>query len=143
MERLIKSPKDTVKKVVNLKKIIVVDDKPDTTYSIKQILEKNSDEYEVITADSGKQCLELLQNNQIPDLILLDIVMPEMSGWDVYHRLKEKPSWRNIPVIFITAVKDEVAQLAEKSLGEENYIEKPFDIDELMKKVEKVLRSSG
>ena len=143
MERLIKSPKDTVKKVVNLKKIIVVDDKPDTTYSIKQILEKNSDEYEVITADSGKQCLELLQNNQIPDLILLDIVMPEMSGWDVYHRLKENPSWRNIPVIFITAIKDGITRLVKKSLGEENYIEKPFDIDELMKKVEKVLRSSG
>jgi len=120
-----------------------VDDKPDTAYSIKQILEKNSDEYEVITADSGKQCLELLQNNLIPALILLDIVMPEMSGWDVYHRLKENPSWRNIPVIFITAVKDKVARLAIKSLGEENYIEKPFDIDELMKKVEKILRSNG
>lgn len=120
-----------------------MDDKPDTTYSIKQILERNSDEYEIITADSGKQCLELLQNNLIPDLILLDIVMPEMSGWDVYHRLKENLSWRNIPVLFITAIKEEVARLAEKSLGEENYIEKPFDIDELMKKVEKVLRSIG
>ena len=129
--------------MVNLKKIIVVDDKPDTAYSIKQILEKNSDEYEVITADSGKQCLELLQNNLIPALVLLDIVMPEMSGWDVYHRLKENPSWKNIPVLFITAIKEEVAQLAKKFWDEENYIEKPFDIDELMKKVEKILRRSG
>ncbi len=120
-----------------------MDDKPDTAYSIKQILEKNSDEYEVITAESGKQCLELLQNNLIPALILLDIVMPEMSGWDVYHRLKENPSWENIPVLFITAIKEEVAQLAKKIWDEENYIEKPFDIDELMKKVEKILRSSG
>jgi len=71
-----------------IKTVLVVDDSPDVIYAIKHVLENLDDEYKVIGADGGMQCLELLENNQIPDIILLDIMMPEMSGWELFDRLK-------------------------------------------------------
>ena len=69
------------------KKIMVVDDDLDQIHTIKLILGDFIDMYEVIGADSGMQCLQLLKNNHIPDLILLDIMMPKMSGWEVFKCL--------------------------------------------------------
>ena len=66
---------------------MIVDDEPDQISIIKKLLDG---EYEFIGANNGKQCFELLESGQIPDLILLDIMMPEMSGWTVYDRMKAK-----------------------------------------------------
>lgn len=119
---------------------MVVDDEPDQIYSIKLFLE-HSDEYEVIGAKSGMECLELLKNTKIPDLILLDIMMPEMSGWDVFEHLKEKTEWKEIPIIFLTALIDEYG----KTLGRmtaDDYIEKPYDPEHLKNIIEKVLKKN-
>jgi len=67
-------------------KIMVVDDEPDQLFSIKKSLENFDSDYEVIGANGGEQCFELLKNGQIPDLILLDIMMPGMTGWTVHDR---------------------------------------------------------
>jgi len=76
-----------------MKKIMIVDDEPDLIFSIKCALENFSEEYKVIGAESGRECFDLLKNGQMPDLIILDIMMPEMNGWDVFTKLKENPRW--------------------------------------------------
>jgi len=124
------------------KTVMVVDDNPDVTISIKQGLENLDAEIKVLGVESGEQCLELLGNNQIPDVILLDIMMPEMSGWELFDRLKENASWRNIPVVFLTARTDRIAKNAGGFLGED-YIEKPFDIEDLKTRIGKILKKKG
>ena len=121
-----------------MKKIMVVDDDPDQISTIKYVLESLNNQFEVIGANSGIQCLELLKKNQIPDLILLDIMMPEMSGWEVLNRIKDESSWKNIPVIFLTARTDKIAKDAGGFLGDD-YIEKPFNREDLIKRIDDIL----
>ncbi|MEA3457084.1 MAG: response regulator [Candidatus Thermoplasmatota archaeon] len=122
-----------------MKKIMLVDDEPDFAFGIKKALEKKyGDEYEVIHANNGTECFELLKNNEVPDLILLDIMMPGMSGWEVFDTLRDNPSWGKIPVVFLTARTDRIAENAGDFLGDD-YIEKPVDAEELKKRVDKVL----
>ncbi|EMR75154.1 response regulator with CheY-like receiver domain and winged-helix DNA-binding domain [Thermoplasmatales archaeon SCGC AB-540-F20] len=123
------------------KKIMVVDDEPDQVYTIQQFFEF-SGKYEVIGANSGMECVEVLKNEKkLPDLILLDIMMPEKSGWDVFAQLKEKTEWREIPIIFLTALTDEYSK-GFGSISADDYIEKPYDLDELKKRIEKVLNKT-
>ena len=121
-----------------MKKIMIVDDEPDQIFTVKQTLVNFGDEYEIISAEGGKQCLDLLENNGIPDVILLDIMMSDMSGWEVYDRLKGNPLWEKIPVIFLTARTDRIAKSAGDFLGDD-YIEKPFDREELKRRIDKLL----
>jgi CheY-like chemotaxis protein len=118
--------------------IMVVDDDPGVVYTIKHGLEKLDPNYKIITANSGKQCLELLKNNEIPDLVLLDIMMPEMTGWTTFKKIREIHSSDQLPVVFLTARKDQVAKDAGGFLGED-YIEKPVKIDELKHRIEKII----
>ncbi|KYK31080.1 MAG: chemotaxis protein CheY [Thermoplasmatales archaeon SG8-52-3] len=120
-------------------KIMVVDDDPDQISTVKYVLESTNDNYEVVGANDGTQCLQLLKDKKIPDLILLDIMMPVMNGWEVYNRLKENFSWKNIPVIFLTARTDRIAKNAGGFLGDD-YIEKPFNREDLLKRIDKILR---
>jgi CheY-like chemotaxis protein len=121
---------------------MVVDDEPDQIFAIKVNLEELSDKYEIISANSGMQCLHLLKNNQIPDLILLDIMMPGMSGWETFNRIKASELWKNIPIIFLTARTDRVAEDAGSFFGDD-YIEKPYDLEDLKERIEKVLKNSA
>jgi putative two-component system response regulator len=120
-----------------VKKIIVVDDNPDVIFSVKNGLEALSQDYDIQGANSGEKCLEMLQT-QSPDLILLDIMMPGMSGWKTFDRIKENETWKTIPVIFLTARTDRVAKNAGGFLGDD-YIEKPFDINDLKGRIDKYL----
>jgi len=122
-----------------MKKIMYVDDEEDQIFAVRKALEKPDGGYEIIPAESGKKCLELLKNNEMPDLILLDIMMPEMNGWELFDKLKESPSWRNIPVAFLTARQDRIN--AGGFLGDD-YIEKPFDADNLKRRIDKVLKKT-
>ncbi|EMR74607.1 response regulator with CheY-like receiver domain and winged-helix DNA-binding domain [Thermoplasmatales archaeon SCGC AB-540-F20] len=124
------------------KKIMAVDDDSDCLQSIRQALEHTDGEYKVTCVSSGVRCLELLENNEIPDLILLDIMMPEMSGWETLKILQENLSWRDIPVVFLTSRTDKIAKNTGNFLAAD-YIEKPFDIDDLKKRIDEVLKSSG
>lgn len=121
-----------------MKKIMVVDDNPDHLQSIKLTLEEMGDAYKVTCASSGISCIKLLKNNEIPDLILLDIMMPKMNGWEIFKILQENNSWRDIPVIFLTARTDNFAENAGKFLAVD-YIKKPFDITDLKNRIDKIL----
>jgi DNA-binding response OmpR family regulator len=122
-----------------MKKIMIVDDEPDLVFSIKYGLENFSEEYKVTGAESGRECFELLKNGQMPDLILLDIMMPEMNGWDVFTKLKENPEWKEIPVVFLTAKTDPYSKGFGK-MAAADYIEKPCDIKNLEERIDKILK---
>ena len=121
------------------KNILSVDDEIGVSYTVKHGLENLDNEYNITCVDSGKKCFEYLEQNKNPDLILLDIMMPDMSGWEVLQKLKENPSWQNIPVIFLSARTDRVAENAGGFLAED-YIEKPFEIPELKKRIDNILK---
>ena len=120
------------------KKIIIVDDNPDLVYTVKKVLERLIDGYEVTGAGSGNECFDLLKKGEIPDLILLDIMMPQMDGWQVFAKLKENPGWREIPIVFLTAKTDEYSKGFGK-ISAHDYIEKPFEMSELKVRIDKVL----
>jgi len=120
------------------KKIMLIDDEKDVLLSVREVLKEAEGKYDFIGVKSGNECLKMLNAGVIPDLILLDIMMPFLSGWEVYDRLRENPSWKNIPIVFLTARSDKTAEESGRFLGE-GYIEKPFDAQTLLPVVEKVL----
>ena len=124
-----------------MKTILVVDDNPDVLTSLKVGFEETSGDYQILMAEDGKKCLEMLKNNIKPDIILLDIMMPQMSGWEVFNRIKENPSWKTIPIVFLTARTDQTAKNAGSFLGDD-YIEKPFNISDLKKRIEILLNNN-
>lgn len=119
---------------------MLVDDEEDQIFGIQTALEETyGDEYKIIPAGSGKECFELLnEEDGRPDLILLDIMMPEMSGWEVYDKLRDNPTWSDIPIVFLTARTDRIAENAGEFLGDD-YVEKPVEIADLRNRIEKVL----
>jgi len=126
-----------------MKKILLVDDEQDQIFGIKTALEETySGEFEIIPAETGAKCISLLSDGTAPDLILLDIMMPEMSGWEVYDKIRDNPEWRHIPIVFLTARTDRIAENAGEFLGDD-YIEKPVEIDQLKKRINNVLEKKS
>lgn len=118
-------------------RVVCIEDEPDMIELMRLLLTRQG--FEVIGARGGKEGLELVEQN-LPELILLDIMMPDMDGWQVYDQLKANPKTRDIPVIVVTAR----AQTAEKlaALGEagvDDYIVKPFGPGQLVDSIERVL----
>ncbi len=105
-------------------KILFVDDVPT---NIKVLLEVLKNDYKIIFAQSGPEALDLARSSN-PDLILLDIMMPEMSGYEVCTQLKADKKTRDIPVIFATALDDEEDETKGFDLGAVDYITKPFSL---------------
>jgi len=120
------------------KKILIVDDEPDQVFTVQKSIEASSDEFEVFSATSGEQSIEFLQKHEPPDLILLDIMMPQMDGIEVIKKIRENPVWSHIPVVFLTARTDKLSIEDSMDLGDD-YLEKPFDIDDLMKRIQKAV----
>jgi len=128
---------------IDMKKIMIVDDEQDQIFSVKTGFETEyPKEYEIICAENGKKCFELLEKNVIPDLILLDIMMPGMDGWEVFDKLRANQKYKNIPVILLTARSDELAVNAGSMIADD-YIEKPVDISELKSRIDKVLKKAN
>ena len=125
-----------------MKKIMLVDDEKDQIFFVKASF-KNlfGKEYTIIPAESGEKCFELLENKEVPDVILLDIMMPKMNGWEVFDRLRANPSWKDIPIIFLTARTDEFAEHAGVLIADD-YIKKPIEIKELKTRIDNVLKKA-
>jgi DNA-binding response OmpR family regulator len=121
------------------KKVMIVDDEPDIRFTVGRMLEMNG--YTVIKAVDGKDCIKKL-NESTPDLVLLDIMMPEMSGWDVVAKIKENPSWNEIPIIFLTA-KGDTMSIGMGGLATQDYIVKPFNIKDLKNRIEQLLKKGN
>ncbi len=118
------------------KKILVVDDEKDIVDMLTYNLRKEG--YNVIAAYNGGQALEKIE--QKPDLVVLDVMMPEPDGWEVCRRLKQHAATASTPVIFLTAKGGEVDEVLGLELGADDYISKPVSIQKLLARVRSVLR---
>jgi diguanylate cyclase (GGDEF)-like protein len=104
-------------------KILIVDDVPD---NIRILMESLKDDYAIVPAVNGPTALKIAEESPRPDLIILDILMPEMDGYEVLKRLKENDRTRYIPVIFVTAISEVINEAMGFQLGAVDYITKPF-----------------
>ena len=120
------------------KKVMIVDDNPDILFSVKNGLESMDTDIQIQGVESGEKCLELLET-ETPDLILLDIMMPGMSGWKTFDKIKENDNLKGIPVVFLTARTDRVAKNAGGFLAED-YIEKPFNLEDLHQRIKSAIK---
>jgi two-component system alkaline phosphatase synthesis response regulator PhoP len=120
------------------KTILLVDDESDILLTVSKVLETFG--YNVIKAKNGQECIEkLCDMRDNPDLVLLDIMMPEISGWDVAAKIKDNPDWKKIPIVFLTA-KGDTMSIGMGNLASVDYIVKPFDINDLKQRLEKILK---
>jgi CheY-like chemotaxis protein len=122
------------------RKVLVVDDDPIMHRVLKHYLEERG--YETLTAGTGGQAIEVA-SNELPDLILLDVGMPDMSGLAALRQLKEQEATRLIPVIVITAHADRTTQLESKISGAAAFLTKPFRLAELLDVLQKILPSDN
>jgi len=122
-----------------MKKILVVDDEPDILELIKDILKSK---YEVYTAKNVKEAVSTLEKVKI-DLVILDIMMPQIDGWDFLWMIRGSEKYREIPVIIVTARADAEDKLIGLKEGVQDYIVKPFLPNELINRVEEILKEKA
>jgi putative two-component system response regulator len=114
------------------KKVVLVDDNP---VNLKLARNTLMEKYNVFTVPSAEKLFQFLEQN-LPDLILLDVIMPELNGYEAITTLKNNPRTADIPVIFLTSKADTISELEGFSLGAVDYISKPFSPQLLLKRVE-------
>ena len=117
------------------KKIIIVDDNASYLSVVRVLLKPH---YEVYPAPSAHKLFGIIEKT-IPDLVLLDVNMPEMSGFEAITILKENPRYKNIPVVFLTAKDDETSAVKGLDLGAADYLTKPFSGPLLLKRISNIL----
>lgn len=120
-------------------KLVYVEDQPDMINLVRAILDKQG--YEVIGALGGENGIDTIRSEK-PDLVLLDIMMPHMSGWDVFEKMKADEGMENIPVIILTVKAQQYDKVAALySARVDDYITKPFSPGELIRRVDNVMNS--
>ena len=122
-----------------LPRVLVVDDTEDNLFLMSSLLE---DTYQVMTASSGLEALSIVQSQTPPDLVLLDIMMPDMDGYEVLRQLRQRPATAGIPVIFLTALSTIEEEQLGLDLGAVDYITKPISPPVLMARVQSHLERS-
>jgi len=116
------------KKKTEKKTVFFIDDESKWLKTIKQTLE--GEPVRIVTADSGEAALKKLQRKP-PDLILSDVRMPTMNGFDLFMRVKDNPRLKDVPYIFMSSIDDFDAIRTAKEIGADGYIEKPFDSEKI------------
>lgn len=120
-------------------RLLVVEDNPDLQAFLRMIL---PGDYQLTIADNGRAALDYLQESgQIPDLILSDVMMPELDGFQLVEALRNSDHWRAIPVVLLTALADRDDRLRAFRIGIDDYIVKPFSAEELLVRIENALRN--
>ncbi len=121
-------------------KILIVDDEPEMRVLLEQTFEELEDKgVELLTADNGEETLEIIKTKK-PELVILDIMMPGMSGFEVCNTVKNVLGMKDIHILMLTAKTQEVDRQKGKDVGADIYMAKPFDPDEILKKAAKVLK---
>ncbi len=120
-----------------MKKILIVDDEQDIVESLKFVLETSN--YQCFCAYNGEDGLRLAKEI-MPDLIILDVMMPKINGYKISRLLKFDNKYKNIPILMLTARSQESDKLIGEETGADEYITKPFDLDVVLKKVDEYLK---
>lgn len=123
------------------RRLMLVDDDPNLILLVRDYLEFRG--YEVVTAENGVEALKLLQNNDVPDLIICDIMMPEMDGYTLVKIIRDDPNTEWIPVLFLSAKGQSQDKVKGLNTGADVYIVKPFEPEELVAQVESSLRQAS
>ena len=123
--------------MAELTKILLVDDNPKFLEDVLPFYG-----YEVKCAHDGVECLEILNSDELFDLVLLDIMMPQMDGWKTLKNIRKTPICKDIPVIMLTAVNEDQKMVTGLKIGADDYIVKPFVLPNLLARIEAVLRRS-
>lgn len=119
------------------KTILVIDNEPEIVKLVKEIL---SEQYEVVSALSGMEALQILQTQPNFDLILLDLMMPEMDGWKVYDQLKSDTALAQIPVaVFSARFKPDYIDWALSEKQVDDYIVKPFEMQDFIERIQRLV----
>ena len=118
------------------KKILIVDDEASIIVPLQFLMEQNG--YEVMVAFSGEEAMETIAQTP-PDLILLDIMLPVIDGFEVCQRVRENTDWQQIPIILLTAMGSETNVAKGLALGANAYITKPFSNADVIRKVKDLL----
>jgi DNA-binding response OmpR family regulator len=120
-------------------RILIVDDEPSIIVPLQFLMQQNG--YETAVAFSGEEAMETIVAKS-PDLILLDIMLPVVDGFEVCQRVRENQGWRNIRIILLTAMGGEANVAKGMALGADAYITKPFSNAEVIRKVKELLRKN-
>lgn len=118
-----------------MKRILVVDDLADNLFLLQTLLETEG--YRVETADNGRSALAKLQTAS-PDLVLLDVMMPDMTGFEVTQHIRQHQQFASVPIVLITAHSEAKAEEG-LAVGADDFVSKPIDFDDLMQRVQKFL----
>lgn len=122
--------------------ILLVEDEEDIAFLLRFLLERNG--YQVEHAEEGKQALERIAHgtsgSQVPDLVLLDMMLPYHDGLEILARLRAQPAWEAVPVVMLTAKAREADIVRALELGADDYVTKPFQPDELLARLRRFLR---
>ena len=121
-----------------MKKILVIEDEEDLNQTLSFNLENEG--YKVTSALKGSEALEILENASPPDLVILDLMLPDMPGLDICRYIRSKENLKNISVIIVTAKGEEVDRVVGFELGADDYIVKPYSVRELMLRIQAQLR---
>lgn len=116
---------------------MVVEDEPENRLFIGLML--RTEGYEVLEAEDGFAALEMLRDGPRPELILLDVMMPGLNGWQVYEKIREQPDWADIPVVMLTALAQRADVERAVQLGVDGYLTKPFEPTDLLHTIEETL----
>ena len=123
-----------------MERVLIVDDDPDIVRLVRYNLSHSG--FEVQTAATGREALELVQK-QPPDLVVLDVMLPDVDGLEVCRTLRQQSSSRRIPILMLTARGEEIDRVVGFELGADDYVSKPFSPRELVLRVKSILRRSG
>ena len=118
------------------KKVLIVDDELNIVTALEFLLQKSG--YEVMAAQNGDEALKRVESFA-PDLVLLDVMMPHISGYEVCRRMRERPDWKHIKIIMLSAKGREAEVSKGVSLGADLYVTKPFSNRELVGKIGELL----
>ena len=118
------------------KRVLVVDDEPNIVMSLEFLMRRAG--FEVAVARNGREALEALDGTP-PDLLLLDVMMPEFDGYEVCERIRKRPDWNTTRIIMLTARGRDAERQRGLSLGADRYVTKPFSTRDLVEQVKRML----
>lgn len=121
-------------------RILVVDDEQDVRFLTRMMLQKTG--HEVVEAESGEEGLEIIKRDKV-DLVLLDVAMPGMNGWEVCGRIKADEKLKQIPVVMFTVYGSEEDVMLSRECGADAHLSKPFDMEELLEIVDRLLSKTN